>query len=297
MISIVIPVHNRKEYTRQCLACLSVQTYRNFQIIVVDDGSTDGTDEMIYREFADVIVLKGDGNLWWTEATNWGIRYAQQHQNSRQTNFVLTLNDDTRVNPDYLQTMLDAHQKHQPCLVGSVSVDSDNPDKLEYAGYAGSGFERHTAGGRHAAADYGFSYRELTRRVSFVESQSLPGRGTLIPMAVFDKIGLFDSKRFIHYMADIEFSFRARKAGYRLIVNASSVVYEFVGATGIQVEKGVSLKQFIDGFTSVKSPTNLRVRYNFAMAHSKTKLLYFAFDIARICTGFLLRKMRLMHLS
>ena len=296
MISIVIPVHNRKDYTQQCLACLSVQTYRHFQIIVVDDGSTDGTDEMIYREFADVIVLKGDGNLWWTEATNWGIRYAQQQQNSRQNNFVLTLNDDTRVNSDYLQTMLNAYQKHQPCLVGSVSVDSDNPDKLEYAGYVSSEFELHTAGGRHVAADYGFSYQELTRRSAFVESQSLPGRGTLIPMVVFDKIGLFDSKRFIHYMADIEFSIRARKAGYRLIINASSVVYEFVGATGIQVEKGVSLKQFIDGFTSVKSPTNLRVRYNFAMAHSKTKLLYFFFDVGRICTGFLLRKIRMMRL-
>ena len=297
MISIVIPVHNRKGYTQQCLACLSVQTYRDFQIIVVDDGSTDGTTEMIHREFPDVIVLKGDGNLWWTEATNWGIRYAQQHQNSRQNNFVLTLNDDTRVNPDYLQTMLDAYQTYQPCLVGSVSVDIGNPDKLEYAGYAGSKFELHTAGGRHVAADYGFSYQELTRRTAFVESQSLPGRGTLIPMAVFDKIGLFDSKRFAHYMADIEFSVRAHKAGYRLIVNARSLVYEFVDATGIQVEKGVSLKQFINGFTSVKSPTNLRVRYNFAIIHSKTKLLYFLFDVGRICTGFLLRKIRMMRLT
>lgn len=295
MISIVIPVYNRKDYTQQCLACLSAQTYRDFQIIVVDDGSTDGTAEMIQREFTDVIVLKGDGNLWWTEATNWGIRYAQQHQNNRHNNFVLTLNDDTRVDPNYLQTMLDAYRTYQPCLVGSVSVDSDNPDKLEYAGYTGSEFELNTAGGRHVAADYDYSYQKLASRTAFVESQSLPGRGTLIPMAVFDKVGLFDSKRFVHYMADIEFAIRARKAGYRLIINTNSVVYEFVKATGIQVEKGVSLRQFISGFTSVKSPTNLRVRYNFAMAHSKTKLLYFAFDIGRICTGFLLRKVGLMR--
>ena len=292
MISIVIPVHNRKDYTQQCLSCLLVQTYRDFQVIVVDDGSTDGTAEMIQQEFPEVVVLQGDGNLWWAEATNWGIRYAQKHQNRRQPNFVLTLNDDTRVNPDYLQTMLDAHKRHQPCLVGSVSVDSDNPDKLEYAG---TEFELYTAGGRHLAANYGYSYQNLISQASFVESQSLPGRGTLIPMAVFDKIGLFDSKNFAHYMADIEFSVRAAKAGYRLLVNVRSLVYEFVGATGIQVEKGVSLKQFIDGFTSVKSPTNLRVRYNFAVAHSKTKLLYFFFDVGRICAGFLLRKIRMMR--
>lgn len=291
MISIVIPVHNRLEFTRQCLACLSVQTYRNFQIIVVDDGSTDGTDIMISQEFPEVVVLKGDGNLWWTEATNWGIRYAQKHQDKRQESFVLTLNDDTRVAPDYLQTMLDGYRKHKPCLIGSVSVDSDNPEKLEYAGAA---FELYTAGGRHLSEDYHNSYRELSARTSYVESHSLPGRGTLIPMEVFDKIGLFDSKKYIHYMSDIEFSVRARKAGYRLIVNVPSVVYEFVKATGIQVERKITLKEFIDGFTSIKSPTNLRVRYNFAIDHSKTKALYFCFDVGRICTGFLLRKVRIM---
>ena len=292
MISIVIPVHNRIDYTRQCLACLMAQTYREFQIIVVDDGSTDGTGEMIRTEFPNAVLLTGDGNLWWAEATNWGIRYAQQQPSGGEKDFVLTLNDDTRVDPTYLQTMLDAHRQHQPCLVGSVSVDSDNPDKLEYAG---SEFELYTAGGRHLANDYGNSYQQLISQVTFVESQSLPGRGTLIPMSVFAKIGLFDSKNFVHYMADVEFSIRARKAGYRLIVNTHSVVYEFVRATGIQVEKGVSLRQFIQGFTSVKSPTNLRVRYNFAIAHAKIGPLYFLFDVGRICTGFVLRKIRLMR--
>lgn len=291
MISIVIPVHNRREYTRQCLACLTAQTYRNFQIIVVDDGSTDGTDAMIQEEYPEVVLLKGDGNLWWTEATNCGIRYAQQHEDPKQVNFILTLNDDTRVNPNYLQTMLDAYERYQPCLIGSVSVDSDNPDKLEYAGTT---FELYTASGRHLAGDYRYDYRELIRKTDHVESHSLPGRGTLIPMQVFNRIGLFDSKNYIHYMADIEFSVRARKAGYRLIVNAASLVYEYVAATGIQVEKKITLKQFIDGFTSIKSPTNLTVRYNFAIAHSKTKVLYFCFDVGRICAGFVLRKVRLM---
>ena len=291
MISIVIPVHNRRDYTRQCLACLSAQTYQNFQIIVVDDGSTDGTDIMIEQEFPDVLVMKGDGNLWWTEATNWGVRHALQNRDRRQENFVLTLNDDTRVAPDYLQTMLDAYRKHKPCLVGSVSVDNDNPQKLEYAGAA---FELYTAGGRHLAEDYHYNYRELVSRVTHVESQSLPGRGTLIPLDVFDRIGLYDSKNYIHYMSDIEFSVRARKAGYRLIVNVASLVYEYTSATGIQVERGISLKEFIRGFTSIKSPTNLKVRYNFAIAHSRTKVVYFCFDVARICTGFLLRKVRLM---
>ncbi|WP_080240502.1 glycosyltransferase family 2 protein [Spirosoma rigui] len=291
MITIVIPVHNRLHYTRQCLACLSVQTYRNFRIIVVDDGSTDGTDIMISQEFPEVIVMKGDGNLWWTEATNWGVRYALERHKPGQLGFVLTLNDDTRVEPDYLQSMLDAYQEHRPCLVGSVSIDSDEPNKLEYAG---TSMELYTASGRHLAADYHYDYQELVRKRSFVESHSLPGRGTLIPIELFAIIGLFDSKRYAHYMADIEFSVRARKAGYKLIVSVKSRVYEYVKATGIQVEREITFRQFIDGFSSIKSPTNLTVRYNFALAHSKTKHLYFCFDVARICAGFILRKARLM---
>jgi len=292
MINIVIPVHNRKEYTLQCLACLSVQTYRSFRIIVVDDGSTDGTAEMIRQEFPDAVLLVGDGNLWWTEATNWGVRYALEHRASSEENFVLTLNDDTKVNDDYLQSMLTAYHKHKPCLVGSVSVDVDNPNKLEFAGTAA---EMYFAGGRHLAGDFNYDFQELVKKADYVESDSLPGRGTLIPMEVFDKVGLYDSAHFIHYMSDIEFSVRARKAGYRLIVNTGSLVYEYVKATGIQVEKKVSFKDFLNGFTSIKSPTNLKIRYHFAIAHSKTKHFYFLCDISRISLGFLLRKIRLMR--
>lgn len=291
MISVVIPVHNRKAFTEQCLACLSTQTYRNFQAIVVDDGSSDGTAEMIQEKFSETIVLTGDGSLWWTEATNWGIRYSLQHQDRSEANFVLTLNDDTKMEPDYLQSLLNAYDRFQPCLVGSVSVNSDEPNKLEFCGTV---CELYLAGGRHMAEDYNFDYQELVRRTDHVVSDSLPGRGTLIPMEVFEKIGLFDSKKYIHYMSDIDFSVRAKKAGYPLIVDVKSVVQEFVSASGIQVERMITTKQFIESFTSIKSPTNLKVRYNFAIDHSKTKLVYFCFDVGRICAGFFLRKMRLM---
>ena len=63
---IVIPVHNRKHFTRDCLLSLRKQTFQNFTIIVIDDGSSDGTGEMIQKEFPEVVLLHGDGNLWWT---------------------------------------------------------------------------------------------------------------------------------------------------------------------------------------------------------------------------------------
>ena len=70
MVYIVIPCFNRKKLTRGCLQALENQTYKDFKVIVVDDGSTDGTANMITREFPETILLFGDGNLFWTGATN-----------------------------------------------------------------------------------------------------------------------------------------------------------------------------------------------------------------------------------
>jgi GT2 family glycosyltransferase len=291
MITIVIPVHNRLSFTRQCLQCLAAQTYPNVRVVVVDDGSTDGTGAMIAAEFPEVVVLRGDGNLWWTEATNWGVRYALQHRTPDETDFVLTLNDDTRVGPDYLQTLVDTYLRHKPCLVGSVSVDSSDPERLAYAGTL---LEMYTAGGRDLAADYGHSYRALMAKTAAVESDSLPGRGTLIPLEVFDTVGLYDSKHYIHYMSDIEFSVRARKAGYQLVVSVPSVVQEYVEATSSLITHKATWREFWQGLTSFKSPTHLKIRYRFAIDHTKTKHLYFLCDLSRICAGFLLRKVGAM---
>ena len=291
MIYIVIPVHNRRELTRRCLACLAAQTYLHHREVVIDDGSTDGTSEMIRQEFPDALLLPGDGNLWWTEATNVGIRKVQQLLGTTATanDFLLTLNDDTEVKPDYLQTLLDTEMAHFPCIVGSPSVDIAQPDKLEFAGTRMNLF---LAGGHQLAADYDYSYATLVAKTTEVKTDSLPGRGTLIPMEVFAKVGLYDSVRFAHYMADVEFSVRANKAGYPLFVSTKSVVGEHVTATGIFLQQRPGWADFVRSFSSIRSPTNLTVRYHFAMVHSKTKLLYFVLDVARICGGFLRRKLQ-----
>ncbi len=102
MLHIVIPVHNRKYLTNKCLNSLQRQTYKNFNIIVIDDGSTDGTSKMIQNDFPGVILLHGDGNLWWTGATNMGCRYAIENG----AKYILTLNDDVIVKHDYIEKMI-----------------------------------------------------------------------------------------------------------------------------------------------------------------------------------------------
>ncbi|QJW88000.1 glycosyltransferase family 2 protein [Spirosoma taeanense] len=293
MIFVVIPVHNRKQLTRACLQCLKSQTVRNFKVVVVDDGSTDGTDLMIQNEFPDVVRLTGDGNLWWTEGTNVGVRYALANKVAGEDNFVLTLNDDTEVPDDYVETLLSNYYQYAPCLLGSVSVDIKKHDSLQFAGTRmnlHSAYEQDLAYSR-----YQNSYAYLKRQTPFIESDSLPGRGILIPFEVFDKVGLFDSRNFVHYMADIEFTVRARRAGYRLILPTNTVVFEHVDTSGLKVRADLTFNKFWRGLWSKYSPINLGMRYAFAMRHAPTKWLYFSFDVGRIFIGYALRRMRVME--
>lgn len=288
MIYVVIPVHNRKQYTRTCLQCLRGQTHPSVQTIIVDDGSTDGTDAMVQAEFPEAVLLKGDGNLWWTEATNVGIRYAFHKVPADEENFILTLNDDTEVGPDYVAQLLATYREHGPCLVGSVSVDSANPARLEYAGTRVN--LRWTGEVDLASQQYQNQYSRLKHGPTALRSDSLPGRGVLIPFRVLHEIGLFDSRRFTHYMADIEFSVRAHKAGFPLMVSVLAVVREHVHATGLDVKGTLSLGQFVRGMFSMRSATYLKPRFYFALRHSPTHLLYFLLDVARMFTGYTVRR-------
>lgn len=69
-VFVVIPVHNRLSFTRACLESLREQSFRDFTIVVVDDGSTDGTYATLAEEYPEVTLLWGDGDLWWTGAMN-----------------------------------------------------------------------------------------------------------------------------------------------------------------------------------------------------------------------------------
>jgi GT2 family glycosyltransferase len=288
MIYIVIPVHNRKAYTRACLTYLRQQTYRYTTVIVVDDGSTDGTAQMLETEFPEVTVLRGNGNLWWTEATNVGIRHALQHADRAGRNFVLTLNDDVQIGPDYLRQLLDTYYQNAPCVVGSVCVDAARPDRLTFAGVRLNLF----VGGQTdlATRHYANSYAALAAQTTQVRSDALSGRGMLIPFAALARVGLFDARRYPHYLSDIEFSVRASKAGYVPVVSVGAVVREEVAATGFAFRRKLTFRQFWHSLRSIKSPVQLRPRYYFARQHSPLGIVYFLGECARIVGGFVWRR-------
>jgi len=284
-IFIVLPVHNRKHLTRNCLLSLRKQTFQNFTTIVIDDGSLDGTSEIIQKEFSEVILLNGNGNLWWTGATNLGVNYALD--NGTESDYILTMNDDTIIRPNYIETLLECASKHPKSLIGSISIsDSDGSRVVD----AGVHINWLTAKFTNLAKEK--KWEDILKVGSSIHNVDvLPGRGTLIPAEVFRDIGLYDAASFPHYGADYEFSRRAHMNGYSLLINYKSIVISRVEATGLN-NRVTSLKwrDLLRSFFSIRSANNLIQRWRFARLCCPCWRfpVFYVCDVGRVIIGSLL---------
>jgi len=283
-LSVIIPVHNRRELTRRCLLCLQKQMYSNFNTIVIDDGSTDGTSEMIKKDFPEVILLHGDGNLWWTGATNLGIKYALE----KGTDLILTLNDDVIVKENYLENFITAHKEQPHALIGSIELSQEEPPRLLYAGIIShnSWTVKYIKRGK-LLTPY------LNTFTGLLHSYSLPGRGVLIPRTVFDATGLFDEKHFPHYIADQDFSLGAKKAGFNVLIHTENPVfspYEPNRTGGENQSIPSFLKSFFTPYSCNYLPILLRYNYRHC-PHKGYFPIYIIINLIRIIGSFIKRKL------
>jgi len=260
MIYILMPAHNNKTEVLELLQCLQGQTLRDFEIVFVDDGSTDGTAQEVLNVFPRTVILTGDGTLWWTGANVLGVNHILKK--AKDDDFVLLLNNDLLVDHDYLSLLLNVAQSHPRSLIGSTLVDHDNRSFME--------------SGVRFTPDLQLI---VTRDRNLIDTteldldvDALPGRGTLVPVSAFRTAGNFDSRRLPHYCADYEFSVRARRAGYRLLVSHRARVYAKLNITGFSTsseKKFITLKECWQLLFSKKSKTNIFYFNNFVWSCSE----------------------------
>src|SRR4030067_1872196 len=282
MIWICIPVYNNIKYTLGCLESLQKQTLRDFKIIVCDDGSSDNTSEIIKKNFPEVILLKGDGNLWWAGAMNQCLKYALYR--GKKNDFVLLLNNDLIVRDDYLQNLITAAKPNE--MLSSITVNVENENNIVYAGELLDMFSA-----RSMMIHRNFKKYE---KLNEWEADLLTGRGTLFSLQLLEQIGLMHNQLMPQYGADVEFSVRAKHAGYKLKVNKNAKVYSFVENTGkASIYKKSSIKDFISSFTSLKSPNYYKSRFYFAKVYTpKFWLPVFLFlQLTWITGGFIKRSL------
>ncbi|MGB7181488.1 MAG: glycosyltransferase family 2 protein [Burkholderiaceae bacterium] len=275
---IVIPVHNRRELTARCLRALACQeTDYDYSVVVVDDGSTDGTSEMIKQEFPDTAIVYGDGNLWWTGSTRKGIDHVLEKCSPNDA--VVLLNDDTIVKPDFIQNLRVASEKNPDTLIGSVVLDINQPEHI-----TDGGCQINWRNAKWTPLNHGRNLAEFPD--DHIESvSSLTGRGVLIPVEVFDCVGLYNNQHFPQH-GDMEFPIRAARAGYRLIVDYRCKVFCHHDLAGdINEKKRYQINEVWDMLTNARSYFNLRERFWFAFKTRKDFVQFVSFyccDIFRV---------------
>ena len=242
-IWICIPVFNRSQYTLKCLETLKAQTFQDFTVVICDHGSTDGSSALISEQFPDTVILTADSSLWWTGAINVCIRYVLK--NAEATDALLTLNNDTELQTDYLQQLLNNSEKYQDAIITSVIHDINTGKLFEI------GFRQNWLLGTSKPVD--FANNHVPNDNNTVEVTHASGRGTLFPLSVFDNIGLFDEDHLPHYAADYDFTFKAAKAGFKINVCQHCRVYSHIEATGqANVLPNISARSFMDYFNGMR---------------------------------------------
>lgn len=252
-ICIVIPVHNRIDFTIGCIKSLKKQAVRGFKIVVVDDGSTDGTSEVISESFPEVTLLNGDGNLWWSGATNLGVKYALKND----FKYILCLNNDTEVMPDYIEKMIYWAEQKSTALFGSMVYDINTGEPF----FVGAKMDW-----RRGKVEPLINKIPEEEFHGLVEATLMNGCGLWIPAIVFDKIGLFDAKNFPQNAADNDFTIRANRIGFPLFCNCDAKLYNYTKeVTGVDHTKKFSFKNYYKHLTAIDGGANIIVLWRYIM--------------------------------
>ena len=279
MLFVVMPVHNRKALTRGCLNSLKYQTVKDFTIVVVDDGSTDGTAEMIQNEFPDIKLLYGDGQFFWTKSVNLGIRYALEQKAS----YIMTINDDTIKDESYIEKMLFWADQQKDALLGAFAIDI-HTKKAVYGGARINWKNRKTVSLLNKLP--------IEQQFGLHEVNHLPARGLLIPTAVFEKIGLFNEDQLPHSYADYDFTCRAHRNGCKLYCNYDAKIYIYPEENGdFKNRKNKSIKGYFYHLFGIKGEGNLRRFTTYVLNNCPPKYIPFVLvdGYARRLIGYLKR--------
>lgn len=208
--------------TAKCLRSLKKIDFKNFKVIVVDNGSKDKSAERVEKEFNDIILIKNNKNLGFAEGNNIAIRYALKEG----ADYVYLLNNDTEVEKNVLNELVKVAESDEKIgMVGSKIYFMDKPDIISYAGGVMNlplGWSHHIGNGEKDRSQY-----DQKREVGFITACSL-----LVKKSVIDKIGLMDAGYFA-YAEEADWEIRARQAGFKLVYTPKAVIWhKFAGTTG-----------------------------------------------------------------
>lgn len=221
-VYVIILNWNGKDDTFECLRSLQQLDYPNFEILVVDNGSTDGSEDLLRASFPSAHVIQTGRNLGYAGGNNIGIRFALSHG----ADYVWLLNNDTTVAPDALTPLVETAESDPTiAFVGSKIYFYDKPEVIWCAG----GIIDLAAGGRTDVIGMSQEDRGQFDKVSDVDY--VAGCSLLASRAAIDAIGFIPEEYFL-YFEETDWNLAAQKKGYRTVMAPASRVWhkhELVG--------------------------------------------------------------------
>ncbi len=214
--SIVIPNWNGKQFLKTCLISLQNQTWTDFEIIVVDNGSTDGSKEYIKKYFPKIILIELAENVGFSPAVNLGIKQSRGE-------YIVLINNDTRVDKNCLKYLVKAAKEHSEVgMVAAKMLQFHNPDRIDSAG------DYITAVGH--ASNIGLGEKDGPRYNKPGYVFLVTGGGGLFKRQVFEKVGFLDNEYFA-YFEDVDLCLRAQMRGFKAWYEPKAVIYHIHKAT------------------------------------------------------------------
>jgi GT2 family glycosyltransferase len=249
-VSVVIPTWNGRHLLETCLPSLEHQYFTDFEIIVVDNGSTDDTPAWLASEHPSVRLVRLADNQGFASAVNAGIRVARGE-------IIALLNNDTEADGRWLQALTDALDTHPEIgFCASRMLDYYDRGRVDSAGDK-VGLVPSQIG--HAERDGPvFDHK---RRVLSASAGAAAYRHQ-----VFDRIGLFD-ERFVSYFEDVDLGLRAQYAGFSCLYVPDAIVYHMVSTTASRISDTKTLFVLRNGLFVFFQymPTRILVRWTALM--------------------------------
>tara|TARA_B100000579_G_scaffold405853_1_gene391832 strand:+ start:2058 stop:2915 length:858 start_codon:yes stop_codon:yes gene_type:complete len=209
-IAVLITCHNRKNKTIKCLKALFNQNdIKNIslKVFLVDDGSIDGTDTAVNKLFPNIIVVRGDGNLFW--ARGMSLAWQEALKSNDKFDYYLWLNDDTYLKSTAINELINTQKSSSDIITGSCCDPTS---------------KRRTYGGTKFVNKFltPFKYKVIDVNGAPQEIDTINGNVVLIPHSTYNKIGTIDNF-FEHAYADVEYSLRAIKKNIKILLTANHV--------------------------------------------------------------------------
>ena len=223
LVSIIIPHYNGVDILSECLTSLRLVSYKNIEIIVVDNGSTDQSVQHIKRHFPHVRVIENKSNFGFSKACNVGIHHSKGP-------FILIINNDTYVKEDFLEPLIKEMEDPQVCAVQGKILNYYQRNLFDHAGAAGCFVD-----------PYGFTlYRGYIINSAEIDRGQYDDRREifwasgccmLLRKQHLQSTGVYFDEDFFLYGEDIDLCWRLRASGKKIVFTPSSIIYHKLSAT------------------------------------------------------------------